>query len=112
MNNMADKKELVTKLGELKKEFEGFHEEQLLTDVIDELSTNGSRVTIPSPGETVRVTDLLLMAKTLGAYCHDRLCSNCVFNGDLGCVIGDRWFQAIDAEMLARHEGEEVTLYN
>lgn len=96
---MADRKELADKLSEIKKEFEGFPEEQTISEVIDELSTNGSRVTIPSPGESVRVTDILLMAKTLGAFCRGRGCSECVFNGGL-CCPSLSWLDDIDIEML------------
>ena len=103
---MTNRDELVNKLTVMRKEFEGFPEEQTLSEVIDELSTNDVRVTIPSPGGLVRVTDLLLMAKTLSGYCHGRLCSECVFNGDLGCAISSRWSQYIDAELLTKHEGE------
>ena len=108
---MSKREELVTKLGELKKEFEGFPEEQTISEVIDELSTKDSHLTLPSPdGETVLVTDLLLMAKTLGAFCHGRVCDGCVFN-DHVCCPSLSWVHDIDAEMLAEHEGEVVTFF-
>lgn len=107
---MADRKELADKLSEIKKEFEGFPEEQTISEVIDELSTNGSRVTIPSPEEPVRVTDILLMARTIAAYCRGRSCSECVFNEGL-CCPSLSWLEDIDIERLKKHEGEEVTFY-
>lgn len=107
---MTDRKELADRLSEIKKEFEGFPEEQTISEVIDELSTNDSHVTIPSPEVSVRVTDILLMARTLGAYCYGRPCSECVFNEDIGCAISGRW-RDIDIKMLKKHEGEEVTFY-
>ena len=108
---MSKREELVTKLGELKKEFEGFPEEQTINEVIDELSTKDSRLTVPSPdGETILVTDLFLMAKTLGAYCHGRPCDGCAFNNGLLCPHLS-WVTDIDAKMLAEHEGEVVTFF-
>ena len=106
---MSKREELADKLREIKKEFEGFPEEQTINEVIDELSTKDSCMTLPSPGETVRVTDILLMARTLSAYCCGRPCEECVFN-NLSCSIGSSWSLDIDAEMLKNHEGEAVTL--
>lgn len=107
---MADRKELVNKLREIKKEFKGFPEEQTISEVMDELSTNDSRVTIPSLDEPVRTTDILLMARTLAAYCRGRSCSECVFNEGL-CCPSSSWFDDIDIDRLKKHEGEEVTFY-
>lgn len=107
---MNKREELVDKLSEIKKEFVGFPEEQTINEAIDELSTNDSRVNLPSLEEPVRVTDLLLMARTLGAFCNNRPCTGCVFNDeDLGCSIGFTWRRKIDVELLKKHVGEKVT---
>ena len=108
---MDKREELIAKLGELRREFEGFPEEQkVFDDAVQELTTNDARVTIPSPEEPVRVTDILLMARTLGAFCHHRPCSECVFNERL-CCPSLSWLDEIDIEMLKDHEGEVVTFY-
>ena len=111
---MGKREELITKLGELRREFEGFPEEQkVFDDTISELSTKDARVTLPfSPEEPVPMltTDLLLMARTLSAYCRGRPCDGCVFNHDL-CCPSSSWLRDIDAQMLAEHGGEEVTVF-
>lgn len=106
---MDKREELIAKLGELRREFEGFPEEQkVFDDAVSELSTNG-KLAIPSPDEPVRVTDLLLMAKTLGAYCNNRPCDKCIFNTDL-CCPSMSWSADIDAERLAEYEGKVTTV--
>lgn len=108
---MSKREELIAKLGELRREFEGFPEEQkVFDDAVSELSTNDARVTIPSLDEPVRTTDILLMARTLAAYCRGRSCSECVFNEGLGCPSSS-WLEDIDIDRLKKHEGEEVTFY-
>lgn len=107
---MSKRDELISRLTAIQKEFEGFPEEQTIKDTIDELSTNGARVPIPSPETSVQVTDILLMARTLSAYCRGRHCSECVFETGLVCPASS-WLEDIDAELLAKHEGEEVTFY-
>lgn len=103
-----DRKELVDKLREIQKEFEGFPEEQTISQVIDELSS-GSLLSMVFPEEAVRVTDILLMARTLGAYCHSRACDSCVFY-NLDCPHRS-WLHNIDTEMLKKHDGEIVTFF-
>lgn len=106
---MDKREELIAKLGELRREFEGFPEEQkVFDDAVSELSTNG-KLAIPSPDEPVQVTDILLMARTLGAYCKDRPCEKCIFNNDL-CCPSMSWSLDIDANRLAEYENEVTTV--
>ena len=105
---MADRKELVTKLGELCKEFEGFPEEQLITDVIAELSTGGTQCSIPPIDQQVSNADLLRMARHLGKYCTGRFCENCfLFNENVTCFRSN-WADDITDDLISKVERKEL----
>ena len=107
---MADRKELVTKLGELCKEFEGFPEEQLITDVIAELSTGDTQCSIPPIDQQVSNADLLRMARHLGKYCQGRYCSDCFIEHEadyLSCFKAT-WADDITDDLISKVERKEL----
>ena len=106
---MADREELAAKLGELKKEFDGFPEEQLLTEVIDELSTGSTQCSIPPIDQQVSLADLLRMARHLGKYCSGRNCPSCFIANEaayLSCFRAS-WAEDITDDLIRKIEREE-----
>lgn len=112
---MDKREELIAKLGELRREFEGFPEEQkVFDDAVQEL-TKSSGV-VPPIDQHVSNADLLRMARHLGKYCNGRVCGNCFLdsledsNGDSLSCFCQSWSRSITDDLI--HEVEQAESEN
>lgn len=109
---MDKREELIAKLGELRREFEGFPEEQkVFDDAVQELTN--PPCSIPPIDQQASNADLLRMARHLGKYCHGRVCDNCFLNGlrDSNghslCCFSQSWSHMITDDLISKVEQAE-----
>lgn len=109
---MDKREELIAKLGELRREFEGFPEEQkVFDDVVQEL-TNSPCSILPIDQQASNA-DLLRMARHLGKYCNGSACDNCFLHSlhdsdgnSLSCFC-QSWSRSITDDLIREVEQAE-----
>lgn len=109
---MDKREELIAKLGELRREFEWFPEEQkVFDDAVQELTN--PPCSIPPIDQQASNADLLRMARHLGKYCNGRVCDNCFLDSlhdsdgnSLSCFC-QSWSRSITDDLIREVEQAE-----